>query len=464
MFDLALEQAQAAAEQEPKRPEVWYELGEVLAEQRDFLGAIEAFERGLRLAPNSAQFLSQLANATLNNGDLGRSQEILDSLARVVPGSAALALHQAQIHLRANRMQEAEEALRTTPEGERSAEWHIQLGTVLVSMKKWEPAEAALRVVSEGAGTPMQRAFAWFQWAKMREKQEDYDGAWAAATEAHRTLDRKPNADRYRRAATETKRLMDRQTRAGWARASMPADDIVLIVGMPRSGTSLLEQILSMTSTVANGGELSAAAITQRRLPLLTDSFLPWPKCIADMRPEDADALQAIYRAQIAGIAADRVRVTDKSLLLVNQLGMLSLILPGVRSIMLRRHPLDNIVSCHTTHLACLGHEYTSDLRTLAEVWRIRNELQDFWMAEMDPKPLDLHYEALVSDQEAQTRRVLDHLEVPWDPRCLEFHRSQRVARTISFDQVNQKMYTTSVERWRRYEKHLGPAIDVLGL
>jgi tetratricopeptide (TPR) repeat protein len=466
LLDLALEQARDATAKSPNDPQAWQQLAMALAKYRDFNGAVEALEQGLRVSPGAIPLLVDLAAATLNNGEVERSMELTRVLRASMAGNPWPILNEAQVHLRRNRFAEAEATLLEVPEGQRDpVEWGISMGTVLVARKEWGRAEDVLNgVVASERATNIGKALALFQVAKLREKQGDYDGSWAAATEAHRQVNRPTTADRYRREAEAIREVMHRSALEGWARATEACEEAVLIVGMPRSGTSLLEQVLSMHPDVANAGELAIASTLERQLPLRTDSFLAWPKCIADMQEPDADAMQAMYRRELRMVGQGKKRVTDKSLLLVFQLGFISRLLPGARSIMLRRNPLDNIVSCYTTHLACLGHAYTSDVKVLAEVWKLRDELQDFWMENLDPVPLDLHYESLVSDQEAQTRRLLAHLDLPWNDACLRFHESDRVARTISFDQVNQKMYTSSVERWKRYEKHLGPAIEVLGL
>jgi tetratricopeptide (TPR) repeat protein len=466
LLDMAVDQAREAVEKSPSDPQAWLHLGMALGKYRDFSGEIDALERGLKVAPGSVPLLAELAAATLNDGDLERSMNVLSSLRAAMPGNPWVIIHEAQIQIRCGQLEDAGKTLNRVPEDLRDpVEWGLAMGTVLVALKEWARAEDVLKnTVESSRASGTGKAMALFQIAKMRDRQGDYDGAWSAATEAHRQIGRPGNIERYRREAREIREVMNRTALDGWARAAETAEEAVLIVGMPRSGTSLLEQVLSMHPDVANAGELAIAPSLARRLPLTTDSFLPWPKCIADMQDRDADAMQAMYRGELQRIGQGRKRVTDKSLLLVFHMGLLSRVLPGARSIMLRRHPLDNIVSCHTTHLACLGHAYTSDLKVLAEVWKIRDELQDFWMETLDPAPLDLHYEDLVSDQDAQTRRLLAYLDIPWNDACLRFEESDRVARTISFDQVNQKMYGSSVERWRRYEKHLGPAIDVLGI
>ncbi len=466
LLDLAIQHATERAERAPRDLAALHDLAVAQREFRDFLAAQETLDRAQALAPTDAAVMASRAINLADLGDLEGSLRLARAAAALQPGAAWSDFHHASILLRQNRYEEAIEAFDRVPAdfGEPGA-LGVQLGLTLVAAGRWERAEEVLRgVVDSPRAGAREKAYALFQIAKSREKQQDYDGAWEAATSAHRTLARPVTAERYRADAEAIRATMNRAALEGWASATAPFEQAVFIVGMPRSGTSLLEQILSMHPDVANGGEMSAAIAMQRMLPAITDSFLPWPRCLADMQERDADRLQDHYRRATASVGDGRRRVTDKSLLLVYQMGFLSRVLPGARSIMLRRNPLDTIVSCYTTHLACIGHSYTSDVRVLAEVWKIRDELQDFWMEHLDPAPLDLSYESLVTDQEAQSRRIVEHLDLPWDERCLRFHESDRVARTISFDQVNRKMYTSSVERWRRYEKHLGPAIDLLGL
>ena len=132
------------------------------------------------------------------------------------------------------------------------------------------------------------------------------------------------------------------------------------------------------------------------------------------------------------------------------------------KAIMLYRYPLDNCVSCYTTNLLASGHLYCSNLEHLADVWLARRKIMEKWFDRIELPLLELHYEGLVQNQEYETRRLIEFLGLDWDESCLEFYKSKFVARTISYDQVNRKMYTTSDGRWKNYEKHLGPLADRL--
>jgi hypothetical protein len=136
---------------------------------------------------------------------------------------------------------------------------------------------------------------------------------------------------------------------------------------------------------------------------------------------------------------------------------------PGARLIDLRRHPLDNLLSCHMTQLVVAGHTYSSKLEHLAHYWKTQNRILKWGKETFELDWLELSYEQLTHDQETWTRRMVEHTGLPWNDACLQFHKSDRRVATISYDQVTQKMYTSSVERWRNYEKQLAPLIKALG-
>lgn len=305
-----------------------------------------------------------------------------------------------------------------------------------------------------------------FRAAKAYDRMGEYDMAWAAASRAHEVNREKSSRFRpsdYEVMAEKTMKLFNRKTLRALAHAQAPLQwEPLYIVGNPRSGTSLLEQILSMHPSVANGGEMSVTASMQQGFGRLTDSFNEWPLSVLDMTSDDADALGRWYMSALESFASDAKVVSNKALNLQLQVGFLSLVTPNSRAIMLYRHPLDNCVSCFTTNLLVSGHVYCSNLDSLARVWLARRRLQEHWLEHVDIPVMELAYEGLVQNQEAETRRLIEFIGLDWNEDCLEFYKSKFVARTISYDQVNRKMYTTSDGRWKNYEKHLGPLMDSL--
>ena len=180
------------------------------------------------------------------------------------------------------------------------------------------------------------------------------------------------------------------------------------------------------------------------------------------MQVEDAKKLAEMYLEAASHSRADEKILSNKALNLPIQAGFLSTVLPSSRAIMLHRHPLDNAVSCYTTNLLSAGHPYTNNLEDLGRVWVHRKKMADMWMEKLSIPVMELHYENLVADQRGETERLIRFLDLPWEEDCMKFHKSKRIAKTISYDQVNKKMYKTSSGRWKNYEKHLAPLIDIV--
>ena len=305
-----------------------------------------------------------------------------------------------------------------------------------------------------------------FQMAKAYDRMGEYDKSWGQATEAHKFHQQYVpafNAEKYAKTLEETAQRMDTSSLKSLARSDEQlAWQPLYIVGNPRSGTSLLEQVLSMHPEIANGGEMTIGLRIQEELFSITDSFQSWPNTILDMRVDDANRLAQTYMAALKKFSDGKSVVSNKALNLQVQLGFLSLVTPNAKAIMLYRYPLDNCVSCYTTNLLASGHLYCSNLEDMGKVWMARRKIMEHWQDHLDIPVLELHYEQLVQNQEFETRRILDFLNLSWDESCLDFHKSKLVARTISYDQVNRKMYTSSSGRWKNYEKHLSPFIDLV--
>jgi tetratricopeptide (TPR) repeat protein len=231
----------------------------------------------------------------------------------------------------------------------------------------------------------------------------------------------------------------------------------VLIVGMPRSGTSLVEQILASHPAVFGGGELSTlsecaeSAATARWSERKT-----FPECFDLMSLSHANELAARYLSRIDSFNTAAAHVTDKMPMNYLFLGAAELLLPGCRVINCMRDPRDTCLSCYFIDFAARGNS-GFDLPGLARLHSDYRRLMDHWKKVLTLPILDVQYEDLVADQQGQTRRMLEFLNLPWDDRCLSFHQTRRPVATASREQVRQPIYASSVGRWKNYEKHFGP-------
>jgi tetratricopeptide (TPR) repeat protein len=230
----------------------------------------------------------------------------------------------------------------------------------------------------------------------------------------------------------------------------------IFIFGMPRSGTTLVEQILSAHPGVAGGGELMHFP---QMADTLQESFglsAPYPKGAAEVGSAQAAEMIRYYLGRLQKKHPGYAHVTDKLPGNFLRLGLIALLFPRARFIHCRRDPMDTCLSCYFLKFQ-QAHPYSYRLADLGFYHRGYERLMAHWRRVLPVNMLEVDYEAVVARQEETSRRLVAHCGLDWDDRCLDFHESDRNVRTASLAQVRQPMYGTSVERWRRFEPFLGP-------
>jgi tetratricopeptide (TPR) repeat protein len=229
----------------------------------------------------------------------------------------------------------------------------------------------------------------------------------------------------------------------------------IFIVGMPRSGTTLTEQILASHSRVTGCGELEALGRILNHVPQQTAAGGE-----KRLRPEALLGYRDAYLNELAGRPGDTPFLTDKMPSNFKWIGFLLTVMPGVKIIHMQRDPV--AVCWSMFKLQFRGHGYSNDMADLAGYYRLYLDLMEFWRKEFPGQFYDLDYQALTRNQEQETRKLLEYCELGWEDQCLEFYKTPRAVRTLSAKQVRQKMYTGSSEAWRQYEAHLQPLIEAL--
>jgi hypothetical protein len=311
---------------------------------------------------------------------------------------------------------------------------------------------------------------AGFALGKLLDEAERFDEAFAAYAHAN-TLFRKDRAaagEQYD--AAKMRRTVDWiiecftpaffAERRGWGNLSeLP----VFIVGMPRSGTTLVEQIAASHPAVYGAGELRDVEKLSVGLADRNDRAAGWQWDAASTAAAANAHVERLRSLAGDGGRGNAIRVTDKMPGNLLHLGLIACLFPKARVIVCRREPRDNCLSCFFQHFARKDpHLYSYDLVDCGREYIEMDRLVDHWTGSPPLKMLELRYEELVADQEAQSRRLIDFLGLPWDPACLAFHRTKRTIVTASVWQVRQPIYARSVGRWRHYQSHLGPLLDVL--
>jgi tetratricopeptide (TPR) repeat protein len=256
---------------------------------------------------------------------------------------------------------------------------------------------------------------------------------------------------------TFTRELM-RQKSGGGDRSSAP----VFIIGMPRSGTTLIEQILASHSKVHGAGEIEVFYQAVEKLRSSNAIAASFPDMVAAMSPDALRDLGSGYVRSIKSAAPAKERIVNKLPLNFKYAGLIHLALPNARIIHVRRDPVDTCFSCFS--LLFTGNQpFAYDLGELARYYRGYAAVMEHWRTVLPPGVMiEVQYEELVTDLEGQTRAIIDHCGLDWEDACLAFHQTPRPVKTASAVQVREPVYRTSVGRWRRYESFLQPLIQAL--
>ena len=235
----------------------------------------------------------------------------------------------------------------------------------------------------------------------------------------------------------------------------------IFIVGLPRSGSTLLEQILASHSLVEGTHELSDLGRIIQKIPGNLKVQGRFPGILTNVDASGFDQLGQEYLERTRKYRSGLRYFTDKNPNNFAQVGLVHLILPEAVIINARRHPLDSCLGSYK-QLFAKGQPFSYDLTDLAEYYVQYDRLMDHWNEVLPGKVLDVRYEDVVDDLDTQVRRILDHCELPFEEQCLRFHETDRAVQTASSEQVRRPIYSSSVNLWRNYEQHLQPTIDIL--
>jgi tetratricopeptide (TPR) repeat protein len=247
-----------------------------------------------------------------------------------------------------------------------------------------------------------------------------------------------------------------------WQNAGHPSSVPVFIIGMPRSGTTLVEQIIASHPQACGAGELTCLETAMKGIHRRFAASTHYPEVVAGMIDADFRDLGARYLAEVAKRAPAAPRIVDKLPSNFTLAGLIHLALPNAFIIHTVRDPADNCLSCFSK-LFSARQAHTYDLAELGRYYRSYRKLMAHWERVLPAgRILTVHYEDVVMDLEAQARRIIAYCGLNWDPRCLAFHKTERPIRTASALQVRQPIYNKAIGRWRAYEPFLLPLLAEL--
>jgi tetratricopeptide (TPR) repeat protein len=373
----------------------------------------------------------------------GRLGEALLSLGRSAEAHAAFAKALANTPKKAGAYWNLSNSKRLTPDGPHfTAMQELARKPALLTAEEQIDLYFALGKAFGDLGETRQSFLHLIRGNSIKRSQIDYDEA--------RTLGR---LDRIRTAFTSA--MMREKLGLG-----NPSEVPVFIVGMPRSGTTLVEQIVASHPKIFGAGELRAMANIAERIG--GPNRTPFPEAVPVLPGSQLHALGTEYLQAVRRLAPTAERITDKMPGNFALVGLIHLALPRARIIHVCRDLRDTALSCFSI-LFARGHEFTYDLSELGRYCVAYRKLMDHWCDVLPGVMLEVQYEDLVAGLEPTARRIVTHCGLDWDDACLAFHRTERPVRTASANQVRQPIYRDSVGRWRHHEDELQPLLEALG-
>jgi Flp pilus assembly protein TadD len=449
-------------------------LAVILGEKDDLPAAEFHSRRALLLAGPHPQILTNLALALYNQGRLDEAEPLLLQAHRAAPETAMIMAHLSKVHEARRDMPNAWLWLeRAETIGRRSGEDFTLLRALYLG--HGGQAQQALDLI-ERAG-PGLAAPARLDRARLLDTLGRYDEAWPAMVDAKARLARDMNAayDAPKVAGefAALKAFFTSDTLARLPKASVRKDrppsgpSPIFITGFPRSGTTMIEQMLDSHPDIAGGGELPFVSEWPALVDDLLPSSRPFPEKLAQAQTFDFHHIPGVLRdyylgrAEVYGVSGQQPLFTDKMPLNDVFLPLIRLAFPAAAVIRMVRHPLDVAVSM-LSHNLTHGYNCGFAIETIVTHMREMHALNAHYDAVLDQPPLTLRYEDFIADQEGETRRVLGYVGVEFDAACLRFHENRRHAPTPSYTQVSQPLNDRSVGRWRHYERHLAPWFDAM--
>ncbi|GAA0584727.1 tetratricopeptide repeat protein [Caenispirillum bisanense] len=428
--------------------------------------ALAMAERAAAAATGVGEIHENLIRAYIGCGRFADARERLEEYLSRVPDHSGMRLLSADILVREGRFEDAKavylQLLDEDPDNARALRGYARSRKIRVD----DPLFHRMRTVAETAaesstGFDDDRVDLFFALGKAHDDIGQPDLAfpyYARANALKNAVCRydPPAWEDHVAAVIETFSPAFFAERSGWGSHS---ERPVMILGMPRSGTTLVEQIVSSHPDVAAGDELPDFNLIER----MFKRRYGYPQQLREVPAAELTQYVDLYLDHLTRIDATAARVTDKLPGNSTRLGLIALLFPKARVLHCRRNPVDTCLSIFFQNFGG-HHDYGYDLRHIGHFYRHYEQLMEHWKRVVPTPILDVVYEDVVADYETQSRRMIEHVGLPWHQAMARHTENKRTVSTASVWQVRQPIYKGSVERWRKYEAHIGPLLEVLGV
>ncbi|WP_137932119.1 sulfotransferase [Mesorhizobium comanense] len=461
--ELAISFLARAAASEPENPYYQLSLGEACLKVGDYPMAITHLQRACELKPGLIESLCSLAQAYAKCDKADMALAVYERALEINRDHSQARIGMASTLTDLGRMDDAAGVLRMAVAQRVGVAGAYR---ALVNIRKFSSEPPELQSIMGELGKPTNSADETKNLHQAAGKVLNDLGRYHEALDhflkAKALADGKFDIDVYRARIDSLIELFNADFLASKAAFGSPSEVPVFVLGMPRSGTTLTEQICSSHPQVHGAGELTKLGRMAASIGLKLGAEQNFKRTAGSMTIQQSFALAEEYLSNLNLYSPKATRIVDKMPHNFELVGLIAVLFPNARIIHCRRDAIDNCLSCFFSNLSP-GHSYSYDLATLGLAYREYDRLMRHWQAVLPGRIFENRYEDMVADQEGQSRRLIDHLGLIWDDACLRFYEKAGSVRTISRWQVRQPIYRSSVKRWKNYEGGIQPLIDALG-
>ncbi|MCH2142309.1 MAG: sulfotransferase [Phycisphaerales bacterium] len=436
-------------------------LGQIAMIERDLPLAESMAMRALRGDRRRADYHAMLAEILTTAGRHKEAIARFEQAIKCHAGYEAAYAGKAETWLRMGRTEKALETARSCPDSPLTAVPHAR---ALIRLKQYDDAIAIAQQHANTTSIPLdvQRGL-WFALATACERAERFEDAFEAATQGN-ALSAGGWSDEAAQTRNETlMRIFSSDQVARLPRVNSDDERLIFIVGIPRCGSTLTEQIIDAHSQAIGLGEIETLGRLVLDMPEHLGARLPWPDLLNEVNEPSMASLAKTYLADIDAAAGSATRVIDKQLGNIIHIGLINLLFPKARIIHCTRDPMDMGLSCWMQKFAPGTNTWANNLTSLGQMIRRTDALMTHWKQTLNLNLLEVPYEALVGDLDLWARRILDFCELPFEDDCLRFWESGRTVLTLSNDQVRQPIYGSAVGRHKAWGALLNPLRASLG-
>jgi len=406
-----------------------YKLVLVLRGKGEILNSIKMAEKVINAEPGHVRAKAHIASSYEIIGEVDKGNKLIEELKYEYPDHPLVNIVYAQYSLQNKKQQQGISALNHIIKNENISEHDLVSAKMLTG--------------------------------DLYDSIKEYDNAFKYYKQANDVLDKNYDSNSYIDYISTLIEYFSKEKYSSLPVSENTSDELIFIVGMPRSGTSLIEQIISSHSAVFGAGELSNVQIMSNSLQEEEGLDNAYPDCLDEI---DVECMNKMAKKLISTTRGDinSLKVIDKMPHNFHHIGFLHKLLPNAKFINCERAPEDTCLSIYFKHFAG-HHPYASNLHDLGIHYCEYERLMKHWMNELNIPVLTVKYEDIVSDSKNEVKKILNFIGLEWEDNCMEFHNKKRVVATASYNQVNKKIYSSSIDRWKNYEQYLSELSDVLG-